>query len=76
MIPPVTTAEAANPERCVEAYYLRRTRFERTRRGTVWRRCGSRYPLPEAGSQVFKDPRRGERKTTNFNDARADEVIE
>jgi hypothetical protein len=30
----------------------------------------------EAGSQVFKDPRRGERKTTNFNDARADEVIE
>jgi hypothetical protein len=27
------------------------------------------------GSQVFKDPRREERKTTNFNDARADEVI-
>jgi hypothetical protein len=27
------------------------------------------------GSQVFKDPAVGESKTTNFNDARADEVI-
>jgi len=43
---------------------------------TVRKRCRSRYRLPEAGSQVFKDPCRWESKTTNFNDARADEVIE
>ena len=47
----------------------------KTRRGTVWKRCKSRYPLPEAGSQVSKIPAVGESKTTNFNDAHADEVI-
>ena len=46
------------------------------RRGTFWKRCGSGYPLLEAGSQVFKVPAVGESKTTNFNDARADEGIE